>query len=352
MIFDTPNGLVFLIAGALLAFGSCFPLATLLSRAGVMDVPNSRSSHEKPTVRGGGIGIVFSLLVCGTMLTTQANGRPLLPILVAALGLATISLIDDIRSLPAIGRLGCHFLAALVGLAALGWPQLRIASWSLSPWVGVPLLCFWVAGYTNAFNFMDGINGIAAGQAAVAGIGTAFLFWAAFGRWDETNVQFDLALAGAAIGFLPHNFPRAKMFMGDVGSAPLGYLQAILVCWIGLGHDGRLFWPLILLHANFILDTSITLMRRLGRGASIHQAHRDHFYQELVRAGWPHAFVTRIEMSLQIFIIALLGSVVWCRMLSLTVAAAIIIAVWLGFFAFCESRFRNSMRARENQPSI
>jgi UDP-N-acetylmuramyl pentapeptide phosphotransferase/UDP-N-acetylglucosamine-1-phosphate transferase len=204
--------------------------------------------------------------------------------------IAGISFIDDLKSLPALVRFGCHAAAGMAVLFGLGWttmafemgPEFRVEL----PWIiGMSLGFLWVAGYTNAFNFMDGINGIAGGQAVVTGIGSGVLVGIATGEWLSLPVLFAFLVSGAAAGFLPHNFPRARMFMGDVSSAPLGFLLAALTLWLAQAHGWWLLIPLALLHANFVLDTGITLFRRIWRGEKWHAPHREHFYQRLIRAG-------------------------------------------------------------------
>lgn len=275
----------------------------------------------------------------------------LVTVLFVTLGLAAVSFWDDLKGVPAVLRFLVHALAAGVLLAALGWPHVRAGSWfgysvELPAWIGVAVLFIWITGYLNAFNFMDGINGIAGGQAVITGLGMALLAGMESGRWDSPPVLFSFALAGAAAGFLPHNFPKAKMFMGDVGSAPLGYLLAALVCWLGLADNGRLLVPLVLLHANFVLDTGITLLRRIWRGERWYAAHREHFYQRLVASGKSHAFVTGWEMALQLVV---LGVVFGCSRAGPAgelIAAALVLLIWAVFFIYCELSFRAAMRAK------
>ena len=198
----------------------------------------------------------------------------------------------------------------------------------------------WLAGYTNAFNFMDGINGLAASQAAFTGLGMALLTSVVSGPPISAPLLLSVILAGAALGFLPHNFPKTRMFMGDVGSAPLGFLLATLVLWSARDYGWSLLIPLALLHANFVLDTGITLVRRIIRRERWYAAHREHFYQRLVRSGKSHAFVTLWEMGLQMVVLALMllypraGDVERLGLMGL------VVAIWLAFFCYCESQFR------------
>ena len=200
-------------------------------------------------------------------------------------------------------------------------------------------LAFVFAGYANAFNFMDGINGIAAGQAVVTGIGTALLGGLALEGFPNAPVLLSLVVAGAAAGFLPHNFPKARMFMGDVGSAPLGFLLAALAVWLAKIAGWWLIVPIALLHANFVLDTGITLGRRIFRGERWYEAHREHFYQRLVRTGKGHTLVTLLEMGLQCVVLGLLTLYIFSGASARLILAVVVITIWLSFFAWAEICF-------------
>jgi UDP-N-acetylmuramyl pentapeptide phosphotransferase/UDP-N-acetylglucosamine-1-phosphate transferase len=211
-------------------------------------------------------------------------------------------------------------------------------------WLGAALLVLvWVTGYTNAFNFMDGINGIAAGQAAVTGLGMAGLALLVGAQPSDPPVLFSAAAAGAAAGFLPHNFPRARMFMGDVGSATLGYWLSAMTIWLAALHGWEFLIPLVLLHANFILDTAVTLGRRIVTGQRWYDAHREHFYQRLIRAGKSHSFVTLWEMGLQVVTLGLMVAyVLTAGWLARGVLAAAVILIWGAFFLYSELEFRKA----------
>ena len=329
-----------------------FPLAWVLAHFGVVDRPNARSSHTQPTIRGGGVAILAVLAIAGAALSGKDGGGVLVWLLSAATCLAVVSFWDDLKSVPAGIRFSCHALAAITVLIALDWPRVGLGLWfghqfAVPAWLGLVVLFFWLTGYTNAFNFMDGINGIAAGQALVTGLGMAVLAGTATGGWDSPPVLFSLAVAGAAAGFLPHNFPQARMFIGDVGSAPLGFLLAALVCWLGLADSGRLLVPLALLHANFVLDTGITLARRIWRGEQWYAAHREHFYQRLVDSRRSHAFVTGVEMTLQLVIFGLSYAFLWANGAGRIALVSLVIMIWVGFFLYCERAFRFAAALRE-----
>lgn len=325
----------------------------LLLRWQIIDSPNPRSSHTRPTVRGGGIAIIATVLAMGLWLICRFGTQPLLVVGLCMLALAVVSFIDDVKSVGAAIRFGCQLLAAVVVLITLGISSIRMgfspaAGLLLPAVVSGGLVCLWVVGYTNAFNFMDGINGIAAGQAAVTGLGMALLTALTVGDFTLPPVLLSFAIAGAALGFLPHNFPNARMFMGDVGSAPLGFLLGVLVIWLAKSASAWLLIPLALLHANFVLDTAITLIRRIARGEQWHKAHREHFYQRLVRSGKSHGFVTGWELGLQGLVLGLMLLYLQASVPVRVALIAVVILIWLTFFAFCEISFR---RHNSRQPA-
>jgi len=300
------------------------------------------------------MAIIATLLGMGAWIVFQSTAQPLLMVGLCMLALAAISFLDDLKSIRVVIRLGCHIFAAVVALSALGFSSLAPgfspdAGLLLPAIVSAVLGCLWIVGYTNGFNFMDGINGIAAGQAAITGLGMALLAGLASGDLSSTPVLLSLAIAGAALGFLPHNFPNARMFMGDVGSAPLGFLLAVLVIWLASSAGDWLLVPLALLHANFVLDTAITLIRRVARGDKWHQAHREHFYQRLVRSGKSHAFVTGWEMVLQCFVLALMVLYLQASVPVRVGLIGLVVLIWLSFFAYCEVSFRRYNRQQADE---
>jgi UDP-N-acetylmuramyl pentapeptide phosphotransferase/UDP-N-acetylglucosamine-1-phosphate transferase len=220
---------------------------------------------------------------------------------------ATISWIDDLRSLPTSIRLAVHLAAAILAVAGLGfWTviDLPLLGRVSVGWWGLALVIFWIVGLTNAYNFMDGTDGIAGIQAVIAGLGWAFLGW---GSGDAVVGGLGFILGCSSLGFLLHNWPPARIFMGDVGSAFLGYTLATLpVMMGGRGSENgaalvvgvAMVWP-------FVFDTAFTLLRRLSRGENVFAAHRSHLYQRLVAAGSSHRRVALIYGSL-----ALIGCLV------------------------------------------
>ena len=322
-----------------------WPMAAALRRLRILDQPNQRSSHVAPTPRGGGIAILLVILASSLWVSRVHKDHLMWVAPLVAFLLGIISLVDDVRGLSAGVRFGTHIAAALVLIWGLGF-TISVGSMAiLAEQLQLPfsliilLIVFWIVGYTNAFNFMDGINGIAGVQAGIGAFAMAAVAGVSTGRWDSAPVMVSLAVSGAALGFIPHNFPKARMFMGDVGSAPLGMLLSFLVLWICREHSFRLFIPLAMIHANFILDTSVTLLRRIARGDRWLDSHREHFYQRLVRAGFSHTAVTCWEGFL--LVIASIISVLVARSSTAVQlgALATVIFIWGVFFSIAEYIF-------------
>lgn len=256
------------------------PVAIPLLRRAAVDVPNGRSSHSVPTPRGGGapiaIGLVgAALLIHGTVAVTFA---------VAVAVFATIGLADDLGGLPAGRRLLLQGLASLtvaaVLLSRLGLPPIALAAAA----IGVAV---WLIGFVNAFNFMDGVNGISAAHALIGGGAYACLGW---WRPDAFLAAAGAAVAAGALAFLPWNAVRARVFLGDAGSYGLGVALAVLAAYSvirGIPPEAALA-PLAL----YLADTGWTLQRRIRAGEPFLEAHRTHTYQRLCDLGWSHLRVT------------------------------------------------------------
>lgn len=331
------------LLGFLASLAFCGVSRPVLRRFGVIDRPNARSSHTIPTVRGLGAGIVTACLAVGAI---AGLGAWPVAIGAAAAGaiLAVVSFVDDIRPVSPRVRFLCHAFAAAVALALLADGAAELRAHPFLAALFAPVAFLFVAGYTNAFNFMDGINGIAGFQGMLTAAGTAWLLLCHGASADSGPVVAALVIAGACAGFLPHNFPRARGFMGDVASATLGYWLAALALW-GVRERGfDLLLPLSLLHANFILDTGITLVRRKLRGERLSQAHREHFYQRMVRSGASHTLTTGIEAT-GVCLTILLMRAYLAGSVSVRVLAVVgVCALWGAFFLHAERRFVRSLR--------
>jgi UDP-N-acetylmuramyl pentapeptide phosphotransferase/UDP-N-acetylglucosamine-1-phosphate transferase len=271
------------VCGALVA---CLKGVALRLR--LFDEPTHRSLHLRPTPRVGGLGIACTV-VLGTQLAVQAPAV-LMTMGLAAL-IAAIGLWDDLQSLSPGGRLAMQSAIAIGVLLiwrAPGGLTLGPVELSWPAWLGASLAILWLVGFVNAFNFMDGIDGMAGTQAATAATG-----WLIIATWSGNA---DLAIVaglvlGAAIGFLWHNWPPASIFMGDGGSAFLGFVLAVLPWYGGVER----LWPLAVLSTwPLVFDTTFTLLRRLRRGERWWDAHRSHLYQRLVVAGWTHRATTAL----------------------------------------------------------
>lgn len=251
-------------------------------RAGLLDVPNARSSHSVPTPRGGGIGIVAAvLLVLPYAFASFANSRTLYWILLLFVALAVAGWLDDRKSLSVGLRLPVHLgcglaVAALVDeIAPL--PGLLNVPWLLW-WI------FWTVGSINVVNFMDGIDGLVASTGVIYG-----LYLYAILPSTLPGAQFGLILAAACSGFLIWNWSPARIFLGDVGSVTLGFLFVIGgVLALGSVNPALVFLPLF----PMFFDALVTLIRRFRRGEKLAAAHRSHLYQRLANDGHGHARVT------------------------------------------------------------
>ena len=240
----------------------------------VADRPNERSLHASPRPRVGGIGIMIGALPVAAWLGADATTRI---VLACAAALSLVSAADDARSLPVAVRLGAHFVAAALAVHFLA----AGAAWGVWGAIAAVLAIAWM---TNLYNFMDGSDGLAGGM-AVIGFGT--FAYAAFGASATGLALACAAIASASAGFLALNFPPARVFMGDAGSVPLGFLAG------ALGVQGALagawpFWFPILVFSPFIVDATVTLARRIVRREPFWRAHRSHYYQRLVLSGWSH----------------------------------------------------------------
>ena len=244
-----------------------------------LDRPNERSLHDTPVPRVGGVA-----LAVGVAAAVAAGLAPFGLALALAAGLAALSFLDDLRPLPTGVRLAAHLVASGI-----------IAWYILSPMhpLELALVVLGIAWLTNLYNFMDGADGLAGGM-SVTGFGAYAL--AAFAAGDADTASISLALAGAAAAFLAFNFPPARVFLGDVGSIPLGFLAGALGI-TGWRNDAWPLWFPLLVFAPFIGDATVTLVKRLLRRERVWQAHREHYYQRMVRMGLGHRGTAAVEYA-------------------------------------------------------
>jgi UDP-N-acetylmuramyl pentapeptide phosphotransferase/UDP-N-acetylglucosamine-1-phosphate transferase len=274
----------------------------LLRRGAIHDQPNERSSHVRPTPRGGGLAIMAIALPAWAVvaLAGYTDRRPLVAAAAAGI-LAAISWLDDRYGLSPGARLAAQALCVAVGLAALPGAG-TVFQGLLPPWLDLLLCGIALLWFVNLFNFMDGIDGIAGSEAACVGGGIALLAALHPGEIGLGAGLLGLTVAAASLGFLLWNWQPAKLFMGDVGSVPLGYLLG----WLLLALAAAGFWaPALILPLYFLADASWTLLHRLWRGDKIWRAHREHFYQRAVRAGRSHAAVVCRVVAADLVLVAL-----------------------------------------------
>jgi len=261
-------------------FATAPVVLVLLRRGQVLDHPSERSSHVTPVPRGGGVAPgVGALLALTIAPSLQATQRWTLVLTAAAFGL--VGLLEDVFGIPALLRLGVQFAAAAAFAGILLLDDVTGSMlWRVVFGAGV---VFWLVAFVNAYNFMDGINGISVAQAM--GAGTTWLLVGTHADSPALAVGGAI-VAAAALGFAPYNVPHARMFLGDVGSYFIGaWLAAVAV--LGL-RDGVPFEAVLAPLALYVADTGATLLRRALRGERWYLPHRDHAYQHLADAGWSH----------------------------------------------------------------
>ena len=288
--------LLFLLLAAL-AYLLVYLIRRYAEHRRIIDHPNERSSHSTPTPRGGGLAIVA--LVTGTGLWSMKEADPgrVLVYIVCGLVIAYLGWRDDVHSLSTRVRFAVQGLVAAVSIYGLGYAkavtiplfdELQLGVF------GILITFLWIVGLTNAYNFMDGIDGIAGGVACAGGLG-----WIALAIQADNPFAFWIALAIAAssLGFLGHNWSPAKIFMGDVASTFLGYTFAVLPLLSATkGGDALMLGTLLMW--TFIMDAGITFIRRAVKRENVFSAHRTHLYQRLVIGGYSHAKVSLLYVAL------------------------------------------------------
>ena len=264
----------------------------LLRRAAAIDVPGPRSSHIVPTPRGGGAPIAVGLLVAAALIHLTIA----LAFAIAVGAFGVIGLTEDLRGLAISTRLILQTVGSVVVadllVRRLGAPEPMLVVW-------VAAVAVWIVGFVNAFNFMDGVNGISGAHALIGGLAYAWL-----GLWqpNEFLVAAGAAVAASALAFLPWNVPRARVFLGDVGSYGLGSALAVLAAYAFL--HGIPVEAAVAPLALYLTDTSWTLLRRIRARQRWHD-HRAHIYQRWCDLGWSHQRVTAVTATGTILLIML-----------------------------------------------
>lgn len=270
------------ISSAVLAGSGALLMAKRGIAWGFADIPNERSSHASIVPRGGGFGIPLAVALASLLFAPSQ-----IPVVGASILISTIAFFNDKREFPVAVRLAFEVIAAL----ALAWPVFLTARTLKGQSLAILILSIsilYIVAQANIFNFMDGINGIAAIEAIIS--------FALLGIYAKRAGQLDLSLIGIAVaagafGFLPLNFPRARVFMGDVGSLFLGFLFAAMI--IMMSGSLKEFLGLALFQGVFSIDGAITIVRRALNKQNVFRAHKQHLYQLLVHSrGWSHAQTT------------------------------------------------------------
>jgi Fuc2NAc and GlcNAc transferase len=317
--------MAYLLAGALVSLPCFLMLPRLLARLGFLDVPGERSSHSRPTPKGGGLAFVVAFgLACGMVGLPVFMWLPLL-------GVAILSFANDLQGIAPPVRLAAQFAGAVVTLVGIWWTG--SAHWNVL--LLLPAAVF-VVGTCNCYNFMDGINGIA-GISGIVALGCLMVFG------DAGGVAIDVlpclaAVIGALIAFLPFNVPKARLFMGDVGSIFIGFLFATAVSLMARTWTG--FFVLASFLYPFYADEAVTMAERVWRKESLLQPHRRHLYQFLANErGIAHWKVSAAYGLIQ-FVVA------WCAvqagqhgLVAVLGMDTVLLAIWGGTHWILKRRF-------------
>jgi UDP-GlcNAc:undecaprenyl-phosphate GlcNAc-1-phosphate transferase len=256
-------------------------ILTLSKHGTIEDLPNERSLHDKPIPRTGGIALMAGIMAGWVLLFKFWALWIVLPML----GLFVLSLVDDVRGLTPRVRLVGHFIAALCVVYGVGLD-----------WIWILPVLLYVVWMTNLYNFMDGSDGMAGGMAL---IGFSIYGIAALMGGNEAFAMLNFSIGAAAMGFLYHNFHPAKVFLGDSGSIPLGFLAAAFGVW-GWQQVYWPFWFPVMVFSPFVIDATLTLINRARKKEKLTDAHCSHYYQRLVKMGWGHHKTAMMEYVLMV----------------------------------------------------
>ena len=285
---------------AALALVSAMVVAAMLS-ARIMDTPDARKAHSRPTPKGGGVGVVVAFMLGITVLYGYADFARLADgyfrgVILAAFAIAVVAFFDDLRDWPFVVKLAAQALAALAAvgsglyLRAVHVPYVGTVDLG---WVGIAATLAWILFVTNAMNFIDGLNGLAAGTSLVA---CGFLALVAAGQGGWFVYFTSMLLAAGLIGFLPFNYPHARIFMGDVGSQFCGFVLAVLGVAAARFDAVEMSFLLVpCLLGGVLYDVAFTLVRRALAGERVTQPHRGHLYQVAHRAGMDARWVAAVH---------------------------------------------------------
>ena len=322
-----------------ISYVGVFYIRRLALRHKIMDLPNEGSSHSKPMPLGGGLVIAILVLAVGAWVANEIDWKRSLIYIVSGSVLAWMGWHDDVSPLPARFRLLVQGIVAAISIGGMGYFKvLTIASAGEIQLglFGILITFLWIVGLINAFNFMDGIDGMAGGVAFSAGLGwiwlslnvnNMFAFWVA------------LAIAATSLGFLVHNWPPAKIFMGDVASTFLGYTFAVLSLIVSDQRGDALLIGTLLMW-TVIMDAGVTFLARLFKRENVLSRHRSHLFQRLVISGYKHSTIS----FLYIFLTLLAGYLSHIWLLGSYIAPPLIFAglvlIW-SLLTFHAARLRS-----------
>lgn len=292
---------------AILLAGCSAAIVRAMIAVRVMDTPEARKAHDRPTPKGGGVGIVMTFLIGIAILYGFAEFARLADpyfrgVIEASAAIALVAFFDDLYDWPFSVKLGAQVLAAVVAVGSgLYIQDYRLPYIGAVPigWLGIPVTAAWLLFATNAMNFIDGLNGLASGTTLIAalflgGIAASHEAWFVYAACG--------LLAAGIAGFLPFNFPKARIFMGDVGSQFCGFILAVLAVVAGRIEGVPLSFMLVpLLLSGVLYDVAFTLIRRLRDGENVTKPHRGHLYQVAHRSGVPATVVALVHWGFAVF---------------------------------------------------
>ena len=307
---------VFSVLATVIATGVLLPV---LKRYKIFDLPNQRSSHERPTPRGGGAALVFIAVTTWAAISYNIfdwfwyleTNQNIKWISFGAVFLALISWIDDLKGLNPLIRLASQ-LCTVVGMMILLPEPLVIFDGMIPGWLDQFIVVFLWIWFINLFNFMDGIDGLAGVETGAIGMGVFVI--ATYTGIGGTFSILALTLSAVGIGFLVWNWEPAKIFMGEVGSIPIGFLLAWLL--LTMAQKGYMLQALII-PAYYLVDASVTLVRRASRGEKFWLPHRDHYYQKAVQRGLGHGRVSAVVAGVNACLIGLALISLWSEIVGI-----------------------------------
>lgn len=276
-----------------------------LKKSKIIDIPNDRSVHSIPTPRGGGLVIVLLTFIVVLVFAIVKNQWDQIPVYLATSAvIAWFGWKDDVHSLSPKTRFLAQGSIAIITIVALGYFDyltIPLIGEFYIGLIGIPLTILWIVGMTNAYNFMDGLDGFSGGIAVLIGLGWMWISTYQKGLPNETVFWISFAIASSSLGFLAHNWPPARIFMGDVASTFLGYTFAILPLLSGDKGGEPVLVGVVMLWA-IILDTGVTFIRRVIKHEKVLAAHRTHLYQRMVTNG-----MNPIHVNLLFYFFTVLG---------------------------------------------